>query len=51
MGLTIHWDLEFEGRPVPLNKQTIGKLPPEILIALYEKYDKITGIDQEEMGK
>jgi hypothetical protein len=46
------WDVvDGEGKPIPVNSDTIGSLPSIIASALLEKYDKSISIDEDEKKK
>ena len=46
------WDLKDPaGNPVPLIPEMIDKLVPEIILALYNKYEEVTGYAEEEVKK
>jgi len=49
--MLVEWDLEDGGRPVPLNPEMIDRLPADIVLKLFDKYEEATGLDKEEEEK
>lgn len=45
------WDLKHNGSPVPLTDTIIDKLPPDIVVALYNKYDELSRSEDTDQGK
>jgi len=45
------WDLEFDGKPVPVTEQFIGNLPAEIVLGLFDRYERASGVDKDAEGK
>lgn len=49
--LMVDWDLEHENKKVPVTDEYIDRLPAEIVLDLFDKYERATGIDPDEQGK
>ena len=47
----VAWDLEDDGKKIPVNPANIDNLPADIVLALYNKYERATNIDPEQEGK
>lgn len=43
------WDMVIEGQPVPVSSDTIDRLPGPVVLALYEKFEKIIDYTEEEV--
>lgn len=43
------WDMVIEGNPVPLTYENIDKLPGPVVLALYDKFEKVTDYTEEEV--
>ncbi len=44
------WDILLNGQPVPITQEAIDKLPGDIVMGLYAKYEKVLDYTEEEMG-
>lgn len=49
--LMTDWDLEYEGQKLPVTAEFIDKLPAEIVLALFERFERATSLDSEVQGK
>ena len=45
------WDLEFKGERIPVKPEFVDKIRPEIIVALFNKYEAETTVGEEESGK
>lgn len=44
------WDIIVNGQPVPVTPDAIDRLPSEIVMGLYSKYEKVLDYTEEELG-
>ena len=44
------WDILVNGQPVPVTPDAIDKLPSEIVMGLYSRYEKVLDYTEEELG-
>ncbi len=45
------WDLEYEGKTVPVTDDYINNLPAEIVLGLFDRFERISGVDKDAEGK
>lgn len=45
------WDLEWEGKNVPVTEEYINNLPAEIVLGLFDRYERASGTDKDAEGK
>lgn len=45
------WNLKDDDKNIPVNDTNIDKLPANVMISLYTKYDTIVNYSEEDMGK
>ena len=45
------WDLEFDGKIVPVTEEYINNLPAEIVLGLFDRFERISGVDKDAEGK
>ena len=45
------WDLEYEGQKLPITPEFIDRLPAEIVLTLFDKYQRVTVLGADEQGK
>lgn len=43
------WDIEIEGSSVPLSDENIDRLPGQVVLALYDKFEKANDYSEEEV--
>ena len=49
--LLIDWDLEYNNQKLPITPEFIDRLPAEVVLALYDKYQRLTVLGADEQGK
>ena len=49
--LMVEWDLEWEGEKIPVTSQFIDRLPAEIVLALFDQFERMVTLDPDEQGK
>jgi len=49
--LLVDWDITMHGKKVDVTVDAIDKLPAELVLGLYERYDAATSFDEAEMEK
>ncbi len=49
--LIVDWDLEYEGQKIPVTPEFIDRLPAEVVLALFDRYESTMVLDSEEQGK
>ena len=49
--LLVEWDLESDNVMIPVTHQNINKMPVEIVVNLYNKYEDESQMDSEDQGK
>lgn len=49
--LLVDWDMDHEGRKIPVSPDLIDQLPAEVILKLYDNFEKATSLDDETEGK
>jgi hypothetical protein len=49
--LLVDWDLSLDGKKIPVSEEYIKRMPPEIILDIYEKFQKASNIEPDEQGK
>jgi hypothetical protein len=49
--LLVDWDLEHDNQKIPVTPEFIDRLPAEIVLALFDKYERLMVLDGDEQGK
>ena len=49
--LLADWDLSYNGSKVPVSESAIDRLPAEIVVKMYDKYESSVTIDEEQRGE
>ena len=47
----VDWDMEHEGKKIPVKSEFIDKLPENIVLNFFDQYEKLTGLDAEATKK
>jgi hypothetical protein len=45
------WNLTYKDQPVPVNNETINKLPLSVLTKLFQKFEKMSDYSDNDLGK
>lgn len=49
--LLVDWDMEYEGQKLPVTPDFIDRLPAEIVLALFDRFERSSTLDAEVQGK
>ena len=45
------WDVELNGQRLPVSDEFIRKMPPELMVEAYDRFERAVGYDPDEQGK
>jgi hypothetical protein len=45
------WDVELNGQRLPVTEEFIRKMPPELMVESYDRFEKAVGFDPDDQGK